>query len=370
VHHQPTDKVLPKGIAAIVRDLVDFLPVRELFQAHLARWEKKNELRLCQRRKAEARLASFWVEEPKAPDSDEYELWPARTIFSPDRSDWKVIRIPLELNRRLEKSNAPGRYRLLHSLDARQDFSRTESFALLAKLHNGAYENSQIGGTIHEQLNAAEAVAVLEKGMSQPAVQNLAAILERVLDVIEVLVDSASKNQSGKTLRQIIQRSREALVDLRARSQPPHSVTPLTLKSVLYDGQKSRSEVEPSVVIPVPPVNVVKPEQSADRIEGEPVKPETAGASSPSSSGFAAPTDRVPDEYWEQGQPCGPLERGKTALARAVTRNRKAKPDQLKKHHGKKVFVREISPRNLEVFFRSFRELNAAREFLTPANSE
>lgn len=84
---------------------------------------------------------------------------------------------------------------------------------------------------------------------------------------------------------------------------------------------------------------------------------------------FAKAGDKVPDAYKEQGRECGPLEGGKTALAKAVTLNPKAKPDDLKKHHGRKVFVREISMRKLEVFFRSFREFNAAKERLTSANS-
>lgn len=93
-------------------------------------------------------------------------------------------------------------------------------------------------------------------------------------------------------------------------------------------------------------------------------------ASVPVGPRFARPTERVPDEYKEQGRECGPLEGGKTALARAVTHNPKAKPEDLNKHHGGKVFVREISKRKLEVFFRSFRDFNAAKAFLTPANSE
>lgn len=92
--------------------------------------------------------------------------------------------------------------------------------------------------------------------------------------------------------------------------------------------------------------------------------------SDPVVSDFAKATERVPDEYREQGRECGPLEGGKTALAKTVTRNPKAKPDDLKKHHGGKVFVREISKRKLEVFFRSFKEFNEATKRLTSANSE
>ena len=87
---------------------------------------------------------------------------------------------------------------------------------------------------------------------------------------------------------------------------------------------------------------------------------------------FAIATDVVPDAYKEQGRECGPLEGTKTMLARVVTKNQKAKPDDLEKHHGHggKVFVRQIRPRKLEVFFRSFKEFNAAKDQLTSDNSE
>jgi hypothetical protein len=85
---------------------------------------------------------------------------------------------------------------------------------------------------------------------------------------------------------------------------------------------------------------------------------------------FAIATDDVPDAYKEQGRECGPLEGTKTMLARVVTKNQKAKPDDLEKHHGGKVFVRQIQPRKLEVFFRSFKEFNAAKDQLTSDNSE
>ena len=87
-------------------------------------------------------------------------------------------------------------------------------------------------------------------------------------------------------------------------------------------------------------------------------------------SDFASATEKVPDAYKEQGRECGPLEGGKTAIAKAVTGNPKAKPEDLKKHHGGKVFVRQVAKRKVEVFFRSFREFHAAKERLTSANSE
>ncbi len=98
--------------------------------------------------------------------------------------------------------------------------------------------------------------------------------------------------------------------------------------------------------------------------------PDTSLVSADQSGAFARAGDKVPDAYKHDGRECGPLEGGKTELAKVVTKNRKAKPEDLEKHHCGKVFVREISKRKLEVFFRSFKELNDAKAMLTPANSE
>jgi hypothetical protein len=93
-------------------------------------------------------------------------------------------------------------------------------------------------------------------------------------------------------------------------------------------------------------------------------------ATAKQQSPFARAADTVPDAYKEHGRECGPLEGTKTALAYAVTGNPKAKPEDLETHHLGKVFVREIKRRKFEVFFRSFRELNTAKQRLTPDNSE
>lgn len=92
---------------------------------------------------------------------------------------------------------------------------------------------------------------------------------------------------------------------------------------------------------------------------------------------FAETTANVPEYYKENGRLCGPLVGNKTALAKAVTANPKAKPDVLHRHHGKKVFVRKISDRSFEVFFRTFKDFQAAKalmeaasEPVTPVNSQ
>lgn len=87
------------------------------------------------------------------------------------------------------------------------------------------------------------------------------------------------------------------------------------------------------------------------------------------ASPFANPTDEVPEFFCEDGRPCGPLEGNKTNLARAVTRNPKAKPEKLQSLHGNKVFVRELGPRLFEAFFRSFKEKQTAEQWLTDHNS-
>ena len=91
--------------------------------------------------------------------------------------------------------------------------------------------------------------------------------------------------------------------------------------------------------------------------------------SPPKKAAFAKAADAVPAGYTEGGRACGPLCGTKTAMARIVTANHKANPDALDQHHGKKVFIREISQRKLEVFFRTFKEFHAAEERLTPTNS-
>lgn len=252
-----TDKVLPKGVAAIVHDVAEFSPVDELFQTHLKRWRRKTALIVAQRRKAEAQLATLWRDEPQAPDPDKDEHWPARRIYSPDRSKSELFAVPPELDRKLKKYcdpipkeldgkskkyNDPSRYHLLRELDNKQDFSTTESFILLAELHDAAYPKDQLG--YHEDqvhiVGLAEATKILDRGLSQVAVQNLATLVERVLDLIEARADSESTNKTGKTLQQIIQRSREKLADLVIRSRPQF-VSHTDRESGLSAAGKSRS---------------------------------------------------------------------------------------------------------------------------------
>lgn len=339
----PKDRVLLNGVAAIVHALAKFKPVQEMVHTHLTRWRKKNCLIAAQRRKAEIQLSEFWLEKPKAVDPDEYEHWPARTIFSPDRSEWKVVQIPLQLNYKLEKYGKPRRFHYLRLLDTKQDFSLTESFVLLAELHDAAYPKEPLGYAEDFVVDVAEAITLLAKGMSQVAVVSLETLVKRILDRIESRTDSNSRNEVGKSLQHTIECSREQLTDLVIRSRA-NFVRPL----------------EPEFV-----QGAVK--NSPNRVASPVAKNSLSAGVVPD---FAEATAIVPDEYKEQGRDCGPLEGGKTELAIAVTKNRKAKPDDLKKHHLRKVFVREISKRKLEVFFRTFKELQAAKAFLTSANSE
>jgi len=240
----PTDVLLLNGVAALVRDLAKFAPVHELFQTHLKRWRKKNALIVAQRSKVEAQLAKFWRKEPKAADPDEDEHWPARRIYSPDRTKSKLVPIPPELNRKLEKYNDPSRYHLLRSLDNKQDLSPTESFILLAELHDAAYPKGQLGYTQDQVhiVGLAEATKILAKGLSPVAVENLATLVERVLDQIEARPDFKSRNETGKTLQQIINRSRKKIADLVIHSRQ-HFVTHTDWESVQDEVSKLRSDL-------------------------------------------------------------------------------------------------------------------------------
>jgi len=215
----PTDVLMLNGVAALVKDLAEFTPVRELFKAHITGWQKKNALIVVQRRQAEAQLAKFWWKEAKSADAVEYEHWPARTIFSPDRTKKKIVPIPPELNRKLKKYSDPRVFHYLRSLDSKQDFSPTESFILLAELHDAAYSKRQLGYAEDPAVDVAEATKILKDGISQVAVERLALLVEKSLSRIELQTDANARNGSKKTLQQIIQRSRKKLEDLVALSR-------------------------------------------------------------------------------------------------------------------------------------------------------
>jgi hypothetical protein len=82
---------------------------------------------------------------------------------------------------------------------------------------------------------------------------------------------------------------------------------------------------------------------------------------------FAEATDAVPAAYCESGRPCGPLEGNATAILKAITQRDKVRPEDLKRYHGGRVWVRQITKRRLEAFFRSFKEFHAAEERLKPS---
>ena len=228
----PTDVLMLNGVAALVRDLAEFAPVHELFQTYLKRWRKKNALIVAQRRKAKAQLATLWRDEPHVPDPDKEEHWPARRIYSPDRTKSELFPVPPELNRKLKKYNDqnpkeldgklkeyndPSRYHLLRSLDDKQDFSTTESFILLAELHDAAYSKRQLGYAEDYIVDVAEATKVLNDGISQVAVERLATLVGRVLKQIAAQVDPNARNKVGETLQEIIDHSRKELARLVIR---------------------------------------------------------------------------------------------------------------------------------------------------------
>lgn len=234
----PADNVFPKGVAAIVHDLVEFPPVQQLFQTHLELWQNDNAQFTEERRKVQAELATFWRDEPQAADSFRDEHWPARRIYSPDGSKSGLFPIPPELNDRLNKFNVglsefndTSRYHLVRSLENKQDFSTTESFVMLAELHDAAYPRSPIGYPIDHIVSVAEAANLLNKGMSKVAAQNLAILVERVLDMIESGADIKARNEAGKTLQEIVFRCRETLANPDTRSRPNFAV-PQLLESV------------------------------------------------------------------------------------------------------------------------------------------
>lgn len=244
----PNDVLMLNGVVEIVNALLEFKPVGELFHHHLQRWRKKYCLFEKQRVKVKAQLAEFWRDEPQTPDPYQAEYWPARRIYSPDRTKSELFPIPLKLDFKLRRYEGPIRRHSLRSLHKKQNFTLAESFILLAELHDAAYSQLRLGEEKEFMAGVAEATEMLAIGLSQAAVVNLKALFQRVLDRIEALADSRSRNKSEKTLQEIMLRCRETLADLVIRSRP-NSVTPPDLESVQVAVEKLRSDVKASLMI-------------------------------------------------------------------------------------------------------------------------
>ena len=79
---------------------------------------------------------------------------------------------------------------------------------------------------------------------------------------------------------------------------------------------------------------------------------------------FASATDPIPDAYKQQNRPCGPMTESRTDVARAISGRKNAKAHEVERHHNRKLFIRWISERKCEAYFRSFAELHEAEACL------
>lgn len=81
---------------------------------------------------------------------------------------------------------------------------------------------------------------------------------------------------------------------------------------------------------------------------------------------FASATDTIPEKYLDNtNSPIGPLTGSGTALARALTGKENARRRELvSKHKNGVVWVRKISDRELEAYFRNMREFQDAEKRL------
>jgi hypothetical protein len=78
---------------------------------------------------------------------------------------------------------------------------------------------------------------------------------------------------------------------------------------------------------------------------------------------FARATDKVPEKYREDGQPCGPLVGNIADCVNALKWVKKARrADLLKLHQNERVWVRQVGDRQFELFFRSRTELQNAEQ--------
>ena len=340
----PTDVLLLNGVAAIVKDLAEFIPIRELFRTHITRWQEKNALIVANRCKAEAQLVAFGRQKPKTANPAGKE-WPVRLIHALDFSSSELVPIPPELYRKVQKRVDPNRYHLFRALDKKRDLTRTECFTMLAGIHDAAYQKCWIAYAEGYIVYVAEATKILAEGLSQVAVENLATLVERVLDQIEALPDSKSTNETGKTRQQIIQRSRKKLADLVIHSHQ-HFVTHTDLESVHDAVLKLGSDVKASHEAQGRWLaQQIQIQIEADR--QRPQQTETGGRGGKRRSPKKGPAHRPPDtdakddarigdrwltgrnsrEFLAYGDLARKLGRGETEIREAIDRDRKRRPE-------------------------------------------
>ncbi len=249
------DVLLLNGVATIIKDLAEFAPIRALFRTHITRWRKKNALIVVNLRKAEEQLIAFGRRElktKKPPKND----WPLRRIYPRDDLGYsELVPISPDLYRKVEKREdriKNHRNHLLDALDGKRDWTPSECFTMLAEIHDARYPRFPIGptgwrgfkedGHADYVVDVDEATKKLVKGLSLVEAENLATVVERVLDRIEARPDSTPKNEAGKTLQQVIERRRRKLEKLVAHTRQ-HFVSQEDRDSVRHEVSKLRSDV-------------------------------------------------------------------------------------------------------------------------------
>ena len=130
---------------------------------------------------------------------------------------------------------------MLLALDDKRDWTPSECFTMLAEIRDAAYQKFPIGptgwrgfkedGHADYVVDVDEATKKLADGLSLVEAENLAMVVERVLDRIEARPDSTTKNEAGKTLLQIVERSRRKLEKLMVHPKRRQSKAGLTSRT-------------------------------------------------------------------------------------------------------------------------------------------
>ncbi len=132
------------GVAAIVKDLVEFIQVRSLFETHITNWRKQNAEDVAKHRQAEAELIAYARQRPKTANPAERE-WPLWRIHSSDFSSSELVPIPRELYDKVQNLRVDNRYHLLLALDDEREWTLTEGFTMLVEIHDAAFEEDGLG---------------------------------------------------------------------------------------------------------------------------------------------------------------------------------------------------------------------------------
>lgn len=139
--------------------------------------------------------------------------------------------------------------------------------------------------------------------------------------------------------------------------------TVIPFEEAYFNFDRSRATPMDELLLVLTHVSNMLPKEESNPVTTVPDEIEAVGIDADWKKKLAIATDSVPDEYRDKNSKLfnGPLEGNGTELAKAIFPREAGRRSTIVKHHGKKIFARELSAKRMEVFFRTRDEFTKAK---------